>query len=110
MATAAALELPPLRLGDALALVLLYHRAGDGRFERARRCDGMRARAPRSPGRAETSRMRPSRGPRDNLRADIRADKPVGHLLRVTLTGRPRPGARGEPRQAYAARQALRCR
>jgi len=35
IATAAALELPRVRLEDALALVLLYHRAGDGRFERA---------------------------------------------------------------------------
>ena len=35
VATAAALELPRVRLEDALALVLLYHRAGDGRFERA---------------------------------------------------------------------------
>ncbi len=29
------LELPRVRLEDALALVLLYQRAGDGRFERA---------------------------------------------------------------------------
>ncbi len=35
LATAAALELPRVLLEDALALVLLYHRAGDGRFERA---------------------------------------------------------------------------
>ena len=35
IATAAALELPRVLLEDALALVLLYHRAGDGRFERA---------------------------------------------------------------------------
>jgi len=35
VASAAALELPRVRLEDALALVLLYHRAGDRRFERA---------------------------------------------------------------------------
>lgn len=35
IATAAALELPRVLLEDALALVLLYHRANDGRFERA---------------------------------------------------------------------------
>ncbi len=35
VATAAARELPRVRLEDALALVLLYHRAGDRRFERA---------------------------------------------------------------------------
>jgi uncharacterized protein with PIN domain len=35
IATAAALELPRVLLEDALALVLLYHRAGDERFERA---------------------------------------------------------------------------
>ena len=35
IATAAALELPRMLLEDALALVLLYHRAGDRRFERA---------------------------------------------------------------------------
>ena len=35
MATAAALELPRVRLEDALALVLVYQHAGDQRFERA---------------------------------------------------------------------------
>jgi len=35
VATAAALELPHVPLDDALGLVLLYHRAGDQRFERA---------------------------------------------------------------------------
>jgi len=35
VATAAALELPRVPLEDALALVLLYQRASDGRFERA---------------------------------------------------------------------------
>ena len=35
VATASALELPRVPLEDALALVLLYQRAGDGRFERA---------------------------------------------------------------------------
>ena len=35
IATAAALELPRVMLEDALALVLLYHRARDKRFERA---------------------------------------------------------------------------
>lgn len=35
VATAAALELPPLALDDALRLVLLYHQAGDDRYERA---------------------------------------------------------------------------
>ncbi len=35
LATAAALELPRLGLADALRLVLVYHRGGDRRFERA---------------------------------------------------------------------------
>ncbi len=35
IATAAALELPRVGLADALRLVLVYHRVGDRRFERA---------------------------------------------------------------------------